>query len=437
MSASGADRVRWGSAITWGCFLACSWTWVIGMYLPIYLLIDFGLLGSLAFALFNVPGALLVGWIWRRAGQSQQFVRHNEGAMRLFSIATVIFHIGFLGWFLEQRALEYLDDYAPGAVAIGLLMIGAMLLGALGSRTWRGLAVVVMLGSIAAIIATSITSGGEGVGDPRVVIPAHDVFALALASPAIALGFLLCPHLDLTIHRARQESPGRTGTAAFVIGFGVLFLTLIAFTVFYGAGAIGGSWSGYVIAYIAVQSTFTLGAHLRELFELGVVFRAGPAHDQQRGSRRRRSAITAALSTAGLVLAILVGIALVERWLDLGVYEITVRDPDGDPATIRRTRAPRLLYESFLSLYAIVFPAWLWIGVIMGEGLGRKSRFGLWAIALVIAGPLFGYGYIEGQFWLIPVSVAVVIGMGFVASRLSLRGGYLGNRGLPLDTDEM
>ncbi|MHC4977316.1 MAG: hypothetical protein ACYTF7_12065, partial [Planctomycetota bacterium] len=375
------------------------------MYFPMYLLLDFGVLGWLAFAVPNVVGAMMVGLIWKRTGDSERFVQKNRSSMRLFSIATVLFHIGFLGWLLESRSLAMFDDYAYGAVVMTLLMIASMLLGALGSRGWVGLAVVVLLASVAAIVATSMTSMGMGVRDPRDIVPNQSVIALALASPALAMGFLLCPHLDLTIHRARQEALGATGTAAFVIGFGVLFLVMIVFTLFYGAGILGGSWSYYVIAHIAIQSTFTMGAHMRELYEHGVVFGRDADELANPSVQRRRSAITTALSTLAIIVAVLVGIALVERWvndwIELPTLEAQVRQDDASIATQRFNPAPRSIYQSYLSLYALVFPAWLWIGVLRGRGLGAPARLAFWLFSVVAAGPLFAWGYLGERFGLI------------------------------------
>ncbi|MDB5302268.1 MAG: hypothetical protein JWO87_3931, partial [Phycisphaerales bacterium] len=44
-------------ALGWGAFLACSWTWCIGMFLPVLLVRDFGEMGWLVFAAPNVVGA--------------------------------------------------------------------------------------------------------------------------------------------------------------------------------------------------------------------------------------------------------------------------------------------------------------------------------------------------------------------------------------------
>ncbi len=48
--------------LVWPIFLACSWTWVIGMYLPMVLLERYGWWGYVIFAVPNVLGVMLFGW---------------------------------------------------------------------------------------------------------------------------------------------------------------------------------------------------------------------------------------------------------------------------------------------------------------------------------------------------------------------------------------
>ena len=43
--------------LLWALFLGVSWTWVIGMFLPVLLVRDYGMLGWIVFAVPNVVGA--------------------------------------------------------------------------------------------------------------------------------------------------------------------------------------------------------------------------------------------------------------------------------------------------------------------------------------------------------------------------------------------
>src|SRR2546421_402382 len=67
-------------------------------------------------------------------------------------------------------------------------------------------------------------------------IPARQAAAsidlLRLAAVCV-FGFMLCPYLDLTFHRARQGTSVYGAIASFTIGFGALFLAMIVFTLWY------------------------------------------------------------------------------------------------------------------------------------------------------------------------------------------------------------
>ncbi|MEO0631212.1 MAG: hypothetical protein AAFY46_10885, partial [Planctomycetota bacterium] len=54
----------------WAAFLGVSWTWCIGMYLPILMVRDLGLAGYLVFAIPNVVGAAAMGWVLRSPASS-------------------------------------------------------------------------------------------------------------------------------------------------------------------------------------------------------------------------------------------------------------------------------------------------------------------------------------------------------------------------------
>src|SRR3954471_24793497 len=53
------------SALNWAAFLGASWTWCIGMFLPVLLIRDYGPSMWWAFAVPNVIGAAAMGWILR------------------------------------------------------------------------------------------------------------------------------------------------------------------------------------------------------------------------------------------------------------------------------------------------------------------------------------------------------------------------------------
>ena len=84
--------------ILWGAYLACSWTWCIGMFFPVLLMRDFGWAGVIAFAVPNVVGAAAMGWVLRSQESSARFVERHPTALWWFSAVTVWFHIFWIVW---------------------------------------------------------------------------------------------------------------------------------------------------------------------------------------------------------------------------------------------------------------------------------------------------------------------------------------------------
>src|SRR4051794_2579723 len=89
----------WLRTILWAAFLASSWTWCIGMFLPVLLVRDFGILGYLAFFVPNVLGAATMGWVVRGPDMAGRMVRAHAPAMRAFSLVTIAFQAYFAAWF--------------------------------------------------------------------------------------------------------------------------------------------------------------------------------------------------------------------------------------------------------------------------------------------------------------------------------------------------
>jgi hypothetical protein len=105
-------RIAWGQALLWGALLACSWTWCIGMFLPVLLVRDMGMAGFIIFAVPNVLGAAAMGWVLAQPLASHAFVRRHLPVCRAFSFVTIGFQLSFLVWMMD---LYRLGD-GPGAV---------------------------------------------------------------------------------------------------------------------------------------------------------------------------------------------------------------------------------------------------------------------------------------------------------------------------------
>ncbi|MCH2186203.1 hypothetical protein MK280_10050, partial [Myxococcota bacterium] len=81
----------------WGVYCASSWTWCIGMFLPIILLRLFGWPGFLVFAIPNLVGLVAIGYLCNTE-RCRAILREHRPAIRLFSAATVAFQLFFLAW---------------------------------------------------------------------------------------------------------------------------------------------------------------------------------------------------------------------------------------------------------------------------------------------------------------------------------------------------
>src|SRR4051794_16245838 len=79
------------SPLGWAIYLGMSWTWCIGMFLPVLLIRDYGLSAWWIFAIPNMVGAAAMGWLLRRPDSSGLIVQSHEHAATLFSLVTIAF----------------------------------------------------------------------------------------------------------------------------------------------------------------------------------------------------------------------------------------------------------------------------------------------------------------------------------------------------------
>lgn len=367
------------------------------MFFPVYLIGDFGVWGWVVFAVPNVVGAGAMGWVLRRPGASETLTGRHLTAARWFSIVTVLFHIAFGSWFFEAMLAGLVGQrYVVGTASVALMVVIGCFLAGFGSKGWYRLAAVAFAASAVAALAASMTGSTLHWPDAQ---PRATLADLALATPVIIAGFALCPYLDLTFHRVRRETPGRKGAAAFWVGFIGCFAPMILLTLFYAGGVLGGAGiSLYIVGHIFVQSTFTVGAHLRELFEVGFL----RSKDPYSATTDRSTALqTASVMALGLAAS--------------SVVLITYLDPFRENYSFRR-----LVYELFMSFYALVFPAYVWI-VVIEHGLPRLTRLALYAVAVVLAAPCLWLGYIQQHYvWLLP-GVAIPLVIPYLGSLLATR----------------
>jgi hypothetical protein len=378
-------RVGVAGVISWGAFLACSWTWCIGMFLPVLLLRDFGPLSFAVFAIPNVVGAVLMGALLARPGASEEMVGRHGKACWAFSFVTLAFQVFFLCWLI----LGMEGTVSRWVLAPALLVILFTGRGDVAGPWTRVMAMMVLAGSLAAATwwlgHVPVTAGQ--------LMPARlGTKNLVWLAPVCAFGFGLCPYLDLTFHTARQKVPGWAGTSAFMLGFSVFFLVMILMTVLYAVPLLSqpvmsaqpGLLAAPILVHVSVQLVFTIMLHKGWI----------EAEPSPAGPKAPANASLLAL-VAGVVAAIC-------------SYRIH---------GVGGLAGPEVVYRGFMAFYGLVFPAYVWLCMICGRaGSGPGARQLLvFAGAVCVAGPMYWLGFIEGQtIWLGP-GFFVVLAAGAVS----------------------
>lgn len=359
----------WG----WAVFVATSWTWCIGMFLPALMVRDFGFWGWVVFATPNVIGAAAVGFFRYRMPEGDTLLDRHRPAMIAFSAVTVLFHIFFAAWMI-QRLIGRWGLALPLAVA-------AFCYGATNSRRGQMLApLAALIVSVAAAAVCALTPGGLTL--PSATLGSAQSFDLLCLVPGFVVSFLLCPHLDLTLQRARAAAGPDLAPRVFVVGFGVIFLALIFFSLLYAQAILPALDGGEIPAavrialgiHISVQAGLTSALHLQEM------------------PMRRVTARAVESSIAMLIIALGVFILSrpLPRWFGLDAGEI--------------------VYRCFLGFYGYVFPAYMLIAMVRrrGErpgpgGLPGSATLTLFALAVLAATPFFAWGFLARQaFWALP-----------------------------------
>jgi hypothetical protein len=370
------------AVIGWAVFVACSWTWVIGMFLPVLLVRDFGPIGWLLFAIPNIVGAVLVGFWTRTPRDSAAYTVRHLRAVAVFTSVTLVLQCFTLAWLAT----------AAGGALLGVLL-GTMGVVAAAIGRFVPLATQPVWAGVA--FAASITTGLlvlASPGDWRPIPEAVPVepWALVGLAAVCTLGFLTCPHLDVTLQAARQAA-GRRAKLVFVLGFGVLFPILIALTPTYAEflrGLMRGSQSPFtlvLLSHFAAQVVFTNAAHTSALDRLADAL--GPEH-----------AVIRPTGGWWVSLACVAGLGFVCGRLSTGGFESFWRYEPGE-----------LVYRGLLGFYGLAFPAYV---LIRGVGGGMKL-VGL-AVLLGIA-PLVA-AYFFGQMAWASLGVAAVVAVTAVAA---------------------
>lgn len=347
------------------------------MFLPVLLVRDMGIWGWIVFAIPNVVGAAAMGWVLARPDQSRRMVQDHRAACAAFSAVTIAFHVFFLLWFVPR-----LVGLPAAAIAFALVTIYLL---ATVSRGGVDLPVAAIVWALSLAMFGLFMSRRGLAAFPT---PSHVTTGAAWLAPICIFGFLLCPYLDLTFHRARQALGPAESRAAFGLGFGVCFFSMIVFSLCYAttlSPLLGADWRDHlrpalgaiIAAHMIVQAAFTLSAHTRSF----VIAGAG------------RGAVLVLLILAQVALFLGLGANLLPRYHGLDAGEV--------------------IYRLFMSFYGLIFPAYVWLCIVPGrDGCSgvTPAKVRALVLAVVVAAPMFWMGFIENRMaWLAPGLLVVLL----------------------------
>jgi hypothetical protein len=337
-----------------GLYLASSWLWCIGAFLPLLIMRDYGTGALVLFAAVNVGGAAAFGYVMSRRNQAE-FMAAHRSALNAFSHVTIAFQIYFVCWLSSL----------VGWWLLGIMLVLAVLF-YLGHTLLNWITAALFIGSILLFRQHLETFPLTGLSWTLQAGWWHTLLPFAL-------GFILCPYLDLTFHRALQQS--QRGSLSFALGFLVLFLALLLFVfsyvdelsqLFSGEGTVSAASLWPVIAFITLQTAFTVAVHSKEYFRFNAV-KAAPV-------LRRYAVYGVALV---LFMALFHGQLL--PWLEVPVTEV--------------------LYKSFLLFYGLITPLYL---------LLPRQRPWLLA-AILLTAPTYSLGFVLGGDSLLYLSISMVL----------------------------
>lgn len=358
--------------VGWGLYLASSWTWCIGMFLPILLIRWWGWPGFLAFAVPNVLGCALFGYVLSPE-TSRALVARFRVWIALFGAATIAYQIGFL---LKTGVTAALIAALPVAF---VLLVSARRGSERSDRTMMAVGACAWIASC--LLFARFGSGALANLPTTGTLPPS---SLAWAAPFMAFGFLLCPYLDPTFHLALQRSPSRHAFAVFGAGFTVMLL----FTAAYTDAGLGPTAAPS--ALLSGMPIFEWQWGLQAAFTIVAVAAAMRSLEP--------------VSSLGGTRAMLPGM-VVTACLALGWQSMTepmlpqlaaVLSPSFGPVPGEAT------YLRWLGLYGVLFPAMLLLGL-------RRVPPLVMALAIAGAGFLAEFGMIGARMPLLTVAVALLM----------------------------
>ncbi len=378
--------------VGWAIFLACSWTWCIGMFLPTLLIRDGGAPFFWAFFLPNVIGAASVGWLLRTPERSRRFVGSLAPIMLLFTAVTICFHAYWLVW--RGGVMIGLENRWTPAGVVGGAGVVLLVIGLRRRVDWLpGLVTLLFSLTAGALLLTSPASVPRGVYGPELV-------GMLLVT---TLGFGLCPYLDLTFNRAVQRAG--SPRAAFSVGFFVFFAVIILVAT---RGRLVWMPDTPLFAVPMWALSIAIGCHFGAQVAFTVAAHSAALRDVPGHSCRRGVCAGTPCPIRYVALPLVAGVVLA-----LAAYLSPVRIESPGLVPID---AHELIYRGFLGCYGLVFPAWMLLSIGGRDPLSRRTLTVL-VLTCVLAAPFYWMGMVERrEIWLIP-GVLIVLGSMLLADR--------------------
>lgn len=343
------------------------------MFLPVVLMHRYGWLGFVIFSIPNVIGCAAFGYVVKTPERSIALVEKYKTAISLFAIVTIAFHI----FFIAMLANVYLNDTAIGVsiwLPLCILGVGGCL-AFLPTKCWPILAAFLWVFSI--LVGISFLPF-ETV--PTGTLPWQDAIWLL---PITTFGFFLCPYLDPTFHRALQCSPSKHSFGVFGLGFIVMIGVTCTYqgSVLIALGVLLGS-------HLALQSIFTIGAHLKEGIRI------------EPNNRKT-------LFMVFTCIACLIAVAIAHRF-------------GGASPTGNWFPEAKNDYLRFFVFYGLVFPGIVATFMLTGRAF-TPIRVALFIFVALLSLPLLEVGYIGSQAWLSVLPVVVLLTWAFADTQVCRR----------------
>jgi hypothetical protein len=216
------------------------------------------------------------------------------------------------------------------------------------------------------------------------------------------IGLGTSPYLDLTFHRARQATSPAGGKAAFGLGFGTLFLAMIAFSLAYSGWlaadrpVLPALIAAILLTHFIIQCGLTIGLHAIEVRGAAAEWN-WPAEWKWRAAWKWQAPLKWVARSKWLALW---------KWM-APLLAVCVAGLFGDDWHYAGHTGGEVIYRCFLAFYGLIAPAYVWTCMLPA----RRNHRAL-AIALIVATPMYWMAFVEGHMIWLAGGVAAVVACG-------------------------